>query len=655
MKTGAAIIGFVVSGVVGLAVGYSFGKADTGTTLVVADKKGPAAKADAPSDAEAADTNVLKVPVGDSPSKGPADALITIVEFSDFECPFCSRVNPTLAQIEKSYGDKVRFVWKNNPLPFHKNAPLAHEWAVAANEQGKFWKMHDLLFENFKALQADKLEGYAQQAGLDVAKVKQYLESGDAKAKIKADQALATKVGARGTPNFFVNGVQITGAQPFASFQKLIDAELAKAEGLVKKGVAKGKLYDKIMATARETAPPPKPRERPEQPPATRQKVELVDGTPSKGGKDPLVTIVEWSDFECPFCGRANPTLAQIDKEYGDKVQVQFRNQPLSFHKNAMPAAKAALAAHKQGKFWQYHDKLFENQKALGQDQLESYAGAIGLNVSKFKADMASPAIDAQVKKDMADGSKYGARGTPTFFVNGVPVRGAQPFSAFKTVIDKELDMANKLMKSGTPRSKVYSTILAKEAGKPVAGAAPGGAPPKPTGPVKVDIGKAPTTGGKAAPVKVVVWSDFECPFCGRVNPSLERIKKEYGDKVSVSFKHYPLPFHKNATLAAVASLAAHRQGKFWPMHDKLFENQRALLRDNLVGYAKELGLDVAKFEKDLDDPALENWVKTDMAEGSKAGVSGTPASFINGRLVSGAQPFEAFKALIDEELKNKT
>ena len=653
MKTGAAILGFLISGVVGLAVGYSFGKADKGTTLVVADKK--AAVADAPAGDGKVDETRLKVPAGDSPYKGSKDALVTIVEFSDFECPFCGRANPTIKQIQDNYGDKVRIVWKNNPLSFHKNAPLAHEYAVAAAEQGKFWELHDVLFDNHKALQADKLDGYAEKAGVDLPRLKKYLATGKAKAIIKADQVLAGKVGARGTPNFFVNGVQITGAQPFANFQKLIDAQMPVAEALVKKGVAKGDVYAKLMASARETAPPPKPRERPKQPPATRQKVELVDGTPSKGGKNALVTIVEWSDFECPFCSRANPTISQIQKEYGDKVAIQFRHQPLSFHKNAMPAAKASMAAHKQGKFWQYHDKLFENQKALTGPDLEKYAGELGLNVSKFKADMASPAIEAQVKKDMADGGKYGARGTPTFFVNGVPVRGAQPFSAFKTVIEKELALADKLMKSGTKRSAVYAKILEKEAGKPTGQAQPGAKPAKPAGPVKVDIGRAPTQGKKNAAVKVIVWSDFECPFCGRVNPTIEKIKKEYGDKVSVSFKHYPLPFHKNATLAAVASLAAHRQGKFWQMHDKLFENQRALLRDNLVSYAQELGLDVAKFKKDLDDPELTAWVKKDMAEGSKVGVSGTPASFVNGRLISGAQPFPAFKALIDAELKGKS
>ena len=653
MKTGAAILGFVLCGGVGLAVGYSIGKQDgqgpTDAPAKMAKKAAPT-----PSDPGGdSDADHIRVPVGPAATKGPADALITIVEFSDFECPFCGRANPTIDQIQKTYGDKVRIAFKHNPLPFHKNAPLASEYAIAAGDQGKFWEMHDKLFENFRALQEDKLDGYAEEAGVDVPKLKAYLATGAAKKIIAEDQALAAKVGARGTPNFFVNGVQITGAQPFPNFQKVIDVELKKAEALVASGVAKADVYNKIMASARASAPPPKPREpQPQQPPATRQKVELVKNSPSKGGKAPLVTIVEWSDFECPFCSRANPTIKQVMDEYGDDVQVQFRHQPLSFHKNAEPAARAAWAAQQQGKFWPMHDKLFDNNKALNEDNYNAWAAELGLNVAKFKSDYASPAAAASVKADMEDGSKYGARGTPTFFVNGVPVRGAQPFGNFKTVIDTDIALAKKLIASGTPRTQIYKKIIDTEGGKAVAGAAPAGAPPKPVGPVKIDLGRAPLYGSKAAPVKLVVWSDFECPFCSRVNPSIEQVKKEYGDKVSVAFKHFPLPFHRNAEIAAVASIAAQKQGKFWQMHDKLFENQKALTRDSLVGYARELGLDVGKFEKELDDPANKEWVKADMAEGSKAGVSGTPATFVNGRLVSGAQPFSAFKALIDQELK---
>lgn len=653
MKTGAAIIGFVVAGAVGAAVALAI-KSKDGSTVTVKEGAKPAASAAPSAAAAAAAGDVFKVPVGTGAVKGPADALVTIVEFSDFECPFCSRVGPTLKQIHETYGDKVRVAFRHNPLPFHPKAGPAAEWAIAAQQQGKFWELHDKMFANQKALDVANLEAYAAEVGVDVAQAKAFVESGKAKEIIQADQALAAKVGARGTPAFFINGVNLSGAQPFDNFKRIIDAELAKAEKLVAAGTSKSTLYDTIIAKGRESAPPPQAQQPPA--PATRQKIELVDGTPAKGAKAPLVTIVEWSDFECPFCSRVTPTLKQIHDTYGDKVQVQFRHQPLPFHPRAMPAAKASFAAAKQGKFWEYHDKLFANQKALQDADLERYAQEIGLNLGKWKSDMASSEAETVVKKDSEDGTKYGARGTPSFFVNGVPVRGALPFDSFKGVIDKEVELAEKLLKEGIKREDLYKTIMEREAGKAVADAAPPRqAPAAPAGPVDVKFGRAPVHGKTNAPIQLVVYSDFECPFCSRVNPSIAEVKKVYGDKVAVAFKHYPLPFHPNAKPAAVASIAAHKQGKFWEFHDKAFQNQKALTRDNFIAWAKELGMDINKFQKDLDDPANAAWVDEDMAEGSKFGVNGTPATFVNGRLVSGAQPVEAFKAIIDEELKKRS
>jgi len=116
-----------------------------------------------------------------------------------------------------------------------------------------------------------------------------------------------------------------------------------------------------------------------------------------------------------------------------------FKNQPLPFHQHAMEAAQAALAAKEQGKFWEYHDKLFANQQALDRPALEKYAGELGLNVDKFKKDMDSEKVKAQIAKDQADAQKAGASGTPTFLVNGKQIVGAQPVDAFKKMIDDEL------------------------------------------------------------------------------------------------------------------------------------------------------------------------------------------------------------------------
>ena len=131
----------------------------------------------------------VKIPAGKSFSKGGKNALVTIVEFSDFQCPYCKRVVDTLKKINETYKDQVRVVFKHNPLPFHKDAPLASQAAIAAGAQGKFWEMHDKLFANMRALKRDNLEKYAAELGLDMARFKTDIDSDATKAMVKEDQA----------------------------------------------------------------------------------------------------------------------------------------------------------------------------------------------------------------------------------------------------------------------------------------------------------------------------------------------------------------------------------------------------------------------------------------------------------------------------------
>jgi protein-disulfide isomerase len=176
---------------------------------------------------------------------------------------------------------------------------------------------------------------------------------------------------------------------------------------------------------------------------------------------------------------------------------------------------------------------------------------------------------------------------------------------------------------------------------------------PDPDKRYEIDLTDAPVIGSDGAKVMIVEFSDFQCPFCARVVPTLSQVQDAYGDEVRIAFKHFPLPIHAAAPGAAAAAVAAQRQGKFWQMHDLLFENQRNLNRETYLKLAGELGLDTDRFEKDLDDPAVKDRVAQDLAQANALQVGGTPGFFINGRFLSGAQPFAAFKAVIDEELKN--
>jgi protein-disulfide isomerase len=162
------------------------------------------------------------------PSKGPASAPITIVEYSDFQCPFCARVNPTLDQVLKTYGDKVRIVFKDFPLPNHPQAPKASEAAHCAGEQGKFWELHDRMFANQQALQVPQLKEYATALGLDMNAFNQCLDSGKHAARVSENIKSGTALGVGSTPTLYVNGRPVVGAQPFEYFKAVIDEELAR-------------------------------------------------------------------------------------------------------------------------------------------------------------------------------------------------------------------------------------------------------------------------------------------------------------------------------------------------------------------------------------------------------------------------------------------
>lgn len=172
--------------------------------------------------------------------------------------------------------------------------------------------------------------------------------------------------------------------------------------------------------------------------------------------------------------------------------------------------------------------------------------------------------------------------------------------------------------------------------------------------PVKIEIGKSPVKGPADAKVTIVEFSEFQCPFCRQGAQTMDQVLAAYPKDVKHVFKNLPLPMHNNAKSSCVAALAAGRQGKYWEMHDKLFANQQRLGSELYNSLAQELGLDLAKFKADLEDPALAKQVDEEKALADKLGVHGTPGYFINGVQLSGAQPFPAFKQIIDRWVERK-
>jgi protein-disulfide isomerase len=647
MNKGTAIVGFLLSFLAGMFLMWGL---DRG--------KGPEIAAEGTT-AGGADHSAASVPVtAKDPSWGKADAPVTIVEISDFQCPFCSRVGPTLKQIKDTYGpDKVRLVWKHNPLPFHKEARPAHEAAATVfglAGSDAFWKFHDLAFANAKALTEENFEKWAVESGVDKAKFKAAYGAKKFASKVDEDMAVAQKIGATGTPAFRINGVTLSGAQPFDKFKEVIDQQLAEAKKLVGSGTKPADVYVALTNKNQQAQPnqPKKPaKEAPEEDDKSVWKVPVFPDDPIRGPKDALVTMILFSEFQCPFCKRVEDTLKQVSEAYPNDVRIVWKDNTLPFHNRAKPAAilgRVAYAKKGDKGFWDAHDAMFASAPKLEDDDLKAISEKLGLGWDTVKTAIDQNKYTDKLDQSMDLAADFQARGTPHFFVNGVRLSGAQPFDKFKALIDEQLTLAKAVVAKGTPKAKVYEEIT-KNGKEP---------PPPEKKQVALPDASSPFKGGANAKVVIQEFSEFQCPFCKRVGPTLKEIEKEYGNRIKIVWRHLPLPFHKEAPLASEAAqemFAQKGNAAFWQFHDKLFESQATpggLERANLEKIAQELGADMTKFKAALDTNKHKAKVDADAKAGNDAGINGTPAFVINGYYLSGAQPAAAFKKIINKALK---
>jgi protein-disulfide isomerase len=301
--------------------------------------------------------------------------------------------------------------------------------------------------------------------------------------------------------------------------------------------------------------------------------------------------------------------------------------------------------------FWEIHDKLFESQKDLSDDAIVKAAAAVGASADKAKKAIADHTYKKVLDGDSDLAEDFQANGTPHFFVNGRRLVGAQPEEKFDAIIDEEVKKAQDAIAKGTKPSEVYE-VLTKD----------GKGPPDPA---KKDVPKSlpgndPARGNLSAKVTIHEWSDFQCPYCGRVEPTVSQVIKEYGDKIKFVWHDMPLPMHPDAPLAAQAAREAFKQkgpSAFWALHDKMFSNQQKIKRDDLDGYAKELNLDMDKWKAALDGSAHTAEIDADKKAGNDDGISGTPAFLIvpgnasQGYFINGAESYGKFRKLIERAL----
>jgi protein-disulfide isomerase len=220
-----------------------------------------------------------------------------------------------------------------------------------------------------------------------------------------------------------------------ADFQKMMDAYLGKEENQEKIALGVQSYFQKQQQNQQRKQAEQEEKEMEDQF-KNPIKVELGKA-PVKGNPAAKFTIVEFSDFECPYCQRGADEVEKVVKMYPNDIKVAFKHYPLPFHQKAIPASKAAMAAGEQGKFWEMYELLFANQDALTTEGFVAHAQKLGLDVEKFKKDLANPEYDKTIAADMEQGKKLGINGTPGFFVNGVAVKGARPAQYFAQIIER--------------------------------------------------------------------------------------------------------------------------------------------------------------------------------------------------------------------------
>ena len=334
-------------------------------------------------------------------ARAESPARVDIVLFSDFQCPFSAQFAQPFRELQINGVDGVETTvqFKNFPLSIHPNAQLAHQAAMAAKEQGKFWEMHDLLFANQQRAQRADLLGYAKELGLDVVRFQKDLDSDRIKQIIAADLAEGNKVGVNGTPTYTINGKAYSGTRPFDQLKQLIGGEQRRARALA----------------------------------------EITDSVMSKGSADAPVTLELFVDLQSPVSPPAIAVVNQVMQRCPATVRLQFRNFPLAFHPQAALAHEAAMTAARQGHFWEFATFILGHQESLREQDLIAYAGSLGLDATQFAATIHEHRYAPRVDADVAAGLSRGIRGSPVILVNSKRIDGVPSLEKLIDLVEAEL------------------------------------------------------------------------------------------------------------------------------------------------------------------------------------------------------------------------
>jgi protein-disulfide isomerase len=326
------------------------------------------------------------------------------------------------------------------------------------------------------------------------------------------------------------------------------------------------------------------------------------------------IRIVLYSDFQCPFCAQLAPAIRRLQTEPPDGVSVtiEFRNFPLSIHPGAQLLHQAAIAAKEQGKFWEMHDLLFANPRRAERSDLLGHAKELGLDLARFERDLDSDRIKQMIAAEVAEGTRVGITGTPTYTINGRRFTGTRPFDQLKTDIVKE---------------RARALVLAE---------------------ITDDL---TSKGPAGAPVTLELFLDLQSPVSRPALDVVDQLLQRYPTAVRVQFRNFPLAFHPDAPLAHEAAMTAAREGRFWEFTRFVLGRQSSLREQDLIAYAGQLGIDEERFADAIRQHRYAPRVDADVQAGLSRQLRGSPVLILGTERIDGVPTLQKLTEYVEAAL----
>jgi protein-disulfide isomerase len=583
------------------------------------------------------------VPVeADDARLGSPTAQVTVIAFLDYSCR--ETFSHLLALREKYEAATLRIVFKHLPLTAHPMAlPAAIAGQAVSDEAGAdaFFAFSQRLFEHQEEISYVTLADWAEEVGVPRSVYNEAVSSELTLQRVSGDAHLGIERGAEGTPFVLVNGRLVGSPTVLTELVRVIDAERPYLDVPAKDWPTRyaARVQDNAgeALTAALLADDP-------------LDYRVPVGTSAKlGSAEAPVTLVVFTDYQCPYCKRADGTLRELLRRHPGELRLVHKHLPLPFHHAARPAARLAEAIRMSAgdeAFFAVSAELFERSPKLGREVLVELGRRHGL--AEGAVDQAisgqNPDVEKQIALDLELADDVLAEGTPHSFINGKRISGARPLEHFEALFVHEKRRAEARVAEGVGRGAVYAD-LQSDAVQPGA--------PAPIAAAPAIEPRSPTRGPTAAPVTIHVFSDFECPYCRNAEATLLELERLYPGQLLVVWHDRPLEFHPQARPAARAGREAMRQGgatAFWKLQALLFgldQEKAAVSRADLIAHAKTLGLDSVAMEKAIDSSSGDVSIDRDIDLATSLGFQGTPAFLIGRYPLTGARDLRHFERLV--------